>query len=130
MLPKKYIQKGKGLPNWENPISHAVIANNMCFVSGQLSVNVQGKFVSGTLKEEAKRAFENFFAVLTASGFTKEDVVFVDIAFDNLQGMPIIDQLYQVYFEAGKSPARTVYQVEALPFDGKIKIMGTAVKDH
>lgn len=39
MSTKKYITQGEGLPNWSNPISHAVVVNNMCFVSGQLAVN-------------------------------------------------------------------------------------------
>jgi len=52
MSSKKYITKGEGLPNWSNPISHAVVVNNMCFVSGQLAVNTDGKYVSGTIEQE------------------------------------------------------------------------------
>jgi len=129
MDAKKYIQNGAGLPNWSNPISHAVVANNMCFVSGQLSVNSNGEFVSGSVLEEAKRTFANFFSVVNHAGFAKEDIVFVDIAFNDLKDLPIVNQLYSEYFDEGKRPARTIYQVESLPFGGKIKIMGTAVKD-
>ncbi len=129
MTSKKYIQHGAGLPKWSNPISHAVVANNMCFVSGQLSVNSKGEFVLGSILEETKRTFANFFAVIDHAGFTKEDIVFVDIAFNDLNDLPIVDQLYSEYFDEGKRPARTIYQVEALPFGGKIKIMGTAVKE-
>ncbi|MBE0538932.1 MAG: RidA family protein, partial [Ignavibacterium sp.] len=32
-------------------------------------------------------------------------------------------------FPENKRPARTVYQAEALPFGGKIKITGIAVKE-
>ena len=129
MSRKKYIGNTDGLPNWLNPISHAVVANNMCFVSGQLSVNREGEFVSGSIKEETIRSFKNFFAVIEKSGFTNEDIVFIDIAFNNLKDVQIVDELYKAYFEVNKRPARTIYQVEALPFGGKIKIMGTAVKD-
>jgi len=129
MKGKKYIQHGDGLPKWSNPISHAVVANNMCFVSGQLSVNSKGEFVPGSILEEAKRSFANFFSVIKHAGFSKEDIVFVDIAFNDLKEVPIVDQLYCEYFDENKRPARTIYQVEALPFGGKIKIMGTAVKE-
>ncbi len=129
MKTKKYIQNIEGLPKWSNPISHAVVANNLCFVSGQLSVNNNGEFVSGSILEEAKRTFANFFSVVKYAGFTKEDIVFVDIAFNDLKELSIVDQLYSEYFDEGKRPARTIYQVEALPFGGKIKIMGTAVKE-
>ena len=129
MLPKKYIEKGEGLPQWKNPISHSVIVNNMCFISGQLSVNSDGEYVSGSIMEEATLVFSNFFAVIHSSGFTIDDIVFVDIAFDDLNDLPIVNHLYSKYFSKDKRPARTIYQVEALPFGGKIKIMGTAVKD-
>lgn len=129
MKSRKYITKGDGLPNWSNPISHAVVANNMCFVSGQLSVNEDGVYVTGTTLEEARIAFANFFAAVKNAGFEKEDIVFVDIAFYNLTDLPEINQLYTEIFPEGSRPARTIYQVAALPFGGKIKVMGTAVKD-
>ena len=54
---------------------------------------------------------------------------FIDIAFDNLKDLPEINKLYMELFPEGSRPARTIYQAEALPFGGKIKITGTAVKD-
>lgn len=129
MSNKRYITKGEGLPNWSNPISHAVVVNNMCFVSGQLSVNTDGDYVSGTILEEGNLAFANFFSALKNAEFEKEDVVFIDIAFDNLKDLPEINKLYMELFPENKRPARTIYQAEALPFGGKIKITGTAVKE-
>lgn len=126
---KKYITEGKGLPKWSNPISHAVVANNMCFVSGQLSVNSEGRYISGDITSEAKLAFDNLFSALDAAGFTKQDIVFIDIAFNDLKELPEVNQLYMELFPEGKRPARTIYQAEALPFGGKIKVTCTAVKD-
>jgi 2-iminobutanoate/2-iminopropanoate deaminase len=129
MSNKKYITKGEGLPNWSNPISHAVVVNNMCFISGQLSVNVEGKYISQTILEEGKLAFSNFFSALKNADFKKDDIVFIDIAFDNLKDLPEINKLYMDLFPENKRPARTIYQAEALPFGGKIKITGTAIKE-
>jgi 2-iminobutanoate/2-iminopropanoate deaminase len=129
MSNKKYITEGEGLPNWSNPISHAVVVNNMCFVSGQLAVNADGKYVEGTILEEGKLAFANFFAALKKAEFQKSDVVFIDIAFDDLDDLPEINQLFIELFPEGKRPARTIYAAKALPFGGKVKVTGTAVKD-
>lgn len=129
MKTKRYILNGEGLPNWSNPISHAVVVNNMCFVSGQLSVNSEGKYKPGTIIEECKLAFSNFFAALKNAGFKGDDVVFIDIAFDNLKDLPEVNKLYEELFPHNKRPARTIYQAEALPFGSKVKITGTAVKD-
>ncbi len=125
---KNYIVAGKGLPKWSNPISHAVVVNNMCFVSGQLAVDLEGNYVEGTAREEAELAFSNFLAGLTNAGFEKDDVVFVDIAFDDLADLPAVNRIFMELFPEGKRPARTIYQAEALPFGGKVKVTGTAVK--
>jgi 2-iminobutanoate/2-iminopropanoate deaminase len=129
MSKKKYITHGEGLPNWSNPISHAVVVNNMCFVSGQLSISAEGFYIEGTALQEAEIAFGNFFAAIKHAGFQKEDIVFIDIAFTDLKDLPEVNQLYIELFPEGKRPARTIYQAQALPFGGKIKITGTAVKD-
>ncbi len=129
MSSKKYITTGVGLPNWPNPISHAVVVNNMCFVSGQLAVNTEGDYTSGSASEEGKLAFANFFAALKQAGFDRADVVFSDIAFDDLADLPAIDELFAQLFPEDRRPARTVYQAQALPFGGKVKVTGTAVKD-
>lgn len=125
---RQYITGGEGLPKWNNPISHAVVVNNMCFVSGQLSVNEDGHYEPGTTYNEAKQAFHNFFAAIRNAGFHKSDIVFIDIALDNLKDLSEVDQLFMELFPEGKRPARTVYQVEALPFAGKVKVRGNAVK--
>jgi len=129
MSRKKYIVEGDGLPRWSNPISHAVVVNNMCFVSGQLAVDSEGNYIEGTIQNETDLAFANFLAALTNAGFTKADVVFIDIAFDNLDDLQIVNTIFMQLFPENKRPARTIYQAEALPFGGKIKITGTAVKD-
>ncbi|MEL6869287.1 MAG: Rid family hydrolase [Pseudomonadota bacterium] len=130
MSQHTYITAGDGLPQWSNPISHAVVANGMCFVSGQLSVNRQGEYVSGSVHDEAVRSFDNFFAALAAAGFAKQDIVFVDIAFQDLAMLESVNTLYVSLFPEHQRPARTIYQVAALPFGAKIKVMGTAVKSQ
>lgn len=128
MSELKYVSSGERLPQWSNPISHAVVAGNMCFVSGQLSVSTEGRYIPGTMLEEATLSFNNFFSAIEAAGFSLKDIVFVDIAFANLDELDVVNQLYMKLFPEGKRPARTIYEVAALPFGGKIKVMGTAVK--
>lgn len=129
MSDRKFITEGEGLPQWENPISHAVVVNNMCFISGQLSVNVSGEYVPGTIEEEANRAFGNVFFAAKAAGSDKSEIVYIDIAFSDLSQVKSVNEIYMRLFPEGKRPARTIYQAAALPFGGKIKIVATAVKD-
>lgn len=127
-MDRNFVEAGPGLPKWANPISHAVVAGNMCFVSGQLSVNEEGAYVEGSIIEEAELAFNNVFAALRAAGFDKSEIVFVDIAFSNLSNLAKVNELYIALFPEGKRPARTVYEAAKLPFNGKIKVVATAVK--
>lgn len=129
MSIRKFISQGQNLPQWSNPISHAVVVGKQCFVSGQLSVSPGGVYVCGSILEEATLAFNNFFAAIIAAGFTKEEIVFVDIAFSDLGDVDTVNTLYGNLFAEGLRPARTIYEVAALPFGGKIKVMGTAVKN-
>ncbi|MEO0574980.1 MAG: RidA family protein [Pseudomonadota bacterium] len=127
MSDRTFITEGPGLPKWSNPISHAVIANGMCFISGQLSVDLDGRYVPGSIQEEAERAFANVFAAAKAAGFDKDEIVYIDIAFADLSQLDTVNALYMSLFPEGRRPARTVSEAAALPFGGKIKIVATAV---
>lgn len=129
MSKRRFVTQGPGLPVWSSPISHAVIVGKTCYVSGQLSVDEGGHYRAGTPAEEAERAFGNFFAALRASDFTPEEVVFVDIAFSDLADVGEVNALFAALFPEGRRPARTIYQAAALPFGGKVKVTGVAVKD-
>ena len=128
MTPKTYITTGENIPMPTSPISNAVVAGNYCHVSGQLAVDKNGIFAGGTTLEQAKLAFDNVFAILKEADFSKEDIVFIDLAFIDLKDMAEINQFYDSLFETGRKPARTVYQAPALPFDGRIKVMAIAIK--
>jgi 2-iminobutanoate/2-iminopropanoate deaminase len=123
-----FVTHGEGLPNWASPISHAVAVDNICYLSGQLSVDGNGNYVPGSAGEEAARAFSNLFAATHAAGFAISDIVFIDIAFIDLAEVGEVNALYAELFPESKRPARTIYQAAALPFGGKVKVMGVAIK--
>jgi len=127
---RKHIASGEGLPKWTAPISHAVVVDNICYISGQLSFDPSGKFVSGTVREEAERAFRNLFAAIKAADFAVSDLAFIDIAFADLRDLNDVNRLFSELFVEGQRPARTIYQVAALPFGGKVKVMGVAIKER
>ncbi|WP_310397788.1 RidA family protein [Hymenobacter sp.] len=129
MSQRRFITQGEGLPQWSTPISHAVVVGKICHVSGQISVDAAGHYVPGTIREEAVRAFANFFAVLRAAEFSSADIVFVDIAFADLTEIGEVNALFAELFPEGQRPARTIYQAAALPMGSKVKVLGVAIKD-
>ena|ERR1700685_1338249 len=129
-MSRTFITTGKALPRWSAPISHAVAVDRVCYLSGQLSVDPEGNYVPGTAREEAVRAFGNLFAAADAAGFAASEIVFVDIAFIDLADANEVNELYRELFSEGRRPARTIYQAAALPFGGKVKVMGVAIKEQ
>lgn len=127
-MTHRFIVSGPNLPQAPSPISQAVVAGDHCYVSGQLATDSSGVFHPGDTRSEAVLAFRNLFAAIEAAGFSREDLVYVDLAFIDLADLPQVNALYAELFPEGKRPARTVYQAAALPYGGRIKVQGVAVR--
>jgi 2-iminobutanoate/2-iminopropanoate deaminase len=127
---RRFVETGPDLPQWTAPISHAVVVDNLCYLSGQLSLAADGAFVPGTALEQARRAFANLFAAIRAAGFAPEELAFVDVALIDLDDLPAINEVYAELFAHGRRPARTVYQAAGLPYGGRVKVLGVCVRER
>jgi len=125
-MTKRFIVEVSGVPDSPSPISNAVVVGNTCHISGQLAVYDDGYRV-GSAAEEAERAFELVLLIAYKAGFAKEDIVYVDLAFSNLDELPEVNQLYGKLFV--NRPARTIYEVAKLPFGAKVKVQAIAMKE-
>ena len=125
-MTKRYITDVPGVPASPSPISHAVVVGDSCHISGQVAMFEDG-FRSGTAREEAERAFDLVFLVAKEAGFGREDIVYVDIAFSDLDDMAEVNALYAELFPVHR-PARTVYEARRLPVDAKIKVQAVAMR--
>ncbi|WP_395075995.1 RidA family protein [Flavobacterium sp.] len=130
MSNRKFITTGVNIPKTSAPISQAVVAGNYCHISGQISVDSEGKFIDGTIEEQTELAFNNLLAVLKKTGFSINEIVFIDIAFTNLKDLEFVNPYFDSLFEVARKPARTIYQAAALPAGAKIKVMAIAIKDN
>ena len=128
-MPHRYVVAAPDLPAAPSPISQAVVAGNHCYVSGQLAVDETGVFCPGTTREEAELAFRNVFSALIASGFSRHEIVYIDIAFIDLADVPEVNALYAELFPEERRPARTIYQAAALPYGGRVKVQAVAVRE-
>jgi len=83
-MSRTFITDVPGVPASPSPISNAVVVGNTCHISGQLAVYEDG-YRPGTASVEAERAFELVFKVADAAGFSSEEIVYVDIAFADIE---------------------------------------------
>jgi enamine deaminase RidA (YjgF/YER057c/UK114 family) len=106
------------------------VVDDICYLSGQLSISEDGEYIPGTAREEAARAFKYLFSAVGAAGFSVSDLTFIDIAFADLSDVGEVNELYAELFPAGRRPARTIHQAAALPFGGRVKVMGVAIRER
>ena len=123
---RRFITERPGIPPTQSPISHAVVVGNTCWISGQISVDDDGRYRAGTVREETERAFQLLLHVTHAAGFRREELAYVDVALQNLTDLSEVNQVFGELFEEGRRPARTVYEAASLPGGAKVKLQAVA----
>lgn len=119
---KKEAVKTEKAPAALGPYSQAIKANNFVFVSGVLGLIPEtGKFVSDSIEEQTEQVLLNMGEILKASGASYSSVVKTTIMLADLKDFKKVNEVYSKYFSA-PAPARSTYQVAALPMDARIEI--------
>ena len=109
------------------PYSQAVAVDGLLYTSGQLGVDpATGKLVEG-IEAQAERALTNLEAVLAAAGMTTADVVKTSVFLSDLANFGAMNAIYAGHFSA-PAPARSTFQVAALPLGALIEIEAVARK--
>ncbi|XP_057441171.1 reactive Intermediate Deaminase A, chloroplastic-like [Lotus japonicus] len=104
------------------PYSQANKVNNLLFVSGVLGlVPETGKFISDNVEEQTEQLLKNMGEILKAGGASYSSVVKTTIMLADLKDFKKVNEIYAKYFPS-PFPARSTYQVAALPLDAKIEI--------
>ena len=108
-------------PGAIGPYSQAIEANGFVFVSGQLGIDpATGKMPEG-VEAQAKQSLANVEALLTAAGATFADVVKTTVYLADIADFAAVNEIYASKFEA-PFPARSAFQVAALPAGGLVEI--------
>ena len=103
------------------PYSPGIQTGNMVFLSGQLGIDpATGKMPEG-VEAQAKQSLANVEALLTAAGATFADVVKTTVYLADIADFAAVNEIYASKFEA-PFPARSAFQVAALPAGGLVEI--------
>ena len=115
-------------PKAVGPYVQANKVGNFIFCSGQLGINPEtGKIVEGGVIEEAKQVFKNIEAVLEESGSSMNHVVKSLVLLKDINDFAVVNKVYSEQFN-DVLPARSAFQVAALPLGGNIEIEVIAVE--
>ncbi len=115
-------------PQAIGPYSQATIAGGFVFCSGQIALDpARGELVSGGIKEQTARVFENLKEVLRAAGIGFDAVASVNVYLRDMNDFKEMNEVYAEAFGAHK-PARIAVGVSALPKNALVEISCVAIK--
>jgi 2-iminobutanoate/2-iminopropanoate deaminase len=97
------------------PLSQAVRAGNLLFVSGTPGFDAAGKLAADDFAAQMKQAMDNVTGVLKSAGTGWERVAKVNVILVRRDDFADMNRIYASYFPDGRYPARTTTVVSALP---------------
>ncbi|MFA6602029.1 MAG: RidA family protein [Candidatus Paceibacterota bacterium] len=103
------------------PLSSAVEANGLVFVSGQIHADSAWKLQGKTTEEKFALIMTNIEVILAASGLSKKDIIQIRLYLTNLSELPVLNEIYKQYFDH-PFPARTAVGVSQLPLGATLEI--------
>lgn len=120
-MPKEIIHTDHA-PAAVGPYSQAVRTGNLLFTAGQVALNpATGKLVDGDIKVQTERVMQNLQAVLTAAGTSFAHVVKATVFLADITDFAAMNEVYGRYVTSAP-PARSAFQVAALPLGARVEI--------
>ncbi len=118
---KKVIHTEKA-PKAVGPYSQAILADKFVFTSGQIALDPSsGRLLKGGIKEQTRQVMENLKAVLEASNTNFSRVVKATVFLREMNDFMHFNEVDGEYFPSDQ-PARSTFQVAALPLGASIEI--------
>ena len=114
-----------GAPGAIGPYSQAIRSGDMLFCSGQLGLDPASGELADGVEAQADRALRNLRSVLDAAGLGFDDVVKTTIFLADIADFSAVNEVY-ARFMPDPPPARSTFQVAALPKNGRVEIEAIA----
>ncbi len=113
-------------PEPKGHYSQAIIHNGTVYLSGILPIDKEsGNFVGGDIVTQCEVVFNNFKAILEASGSCLDKLLNVTIYVSDIQLWPAIDKLYSKFLSDCR-PCRTIVPTSELHYGAKIEMNAVA----
>jgi len=111
------------------PYSQGVVVGNLVFTAGQIPIDPQtGKMIEGDIQAQTEQVLRNIQAVLEAAGSSLANVVKCTVFLADISEFGAMNEVYGRFF-TNNPPARSAFQVAALPLGARIEIEAIATLD-
>ncbi|HLV50016.1 MAG TPA: Rid family detoxifying hydrolase [Erysipelothrix sp.] len=111
----------KGAPSAIGPYSHATIAGDFLFVSGQLGINPENGTLLEGVEAQTVQALANLKTIVEGASFKVNQIVKATIYLKNMDDFQIVNKIYGE-FMGNHKPARVAIGVKQLPMDADVEI--------
>lgn len=113
-------------PEALGPYSHAVIAGNTLYLSGQIALDPDSmQLVNDSVEAEVNRIFDNIAAVLQTAGASLDDLVNLTVFMTDLSNFETVNEVMATRLSP-PYPTRAALEVSALPKGAAVEIVATA----
>lgn len=115
-IDTKYAPKAVG------PYSQAIEGDNIIITSGQLPINPEtSKIDCEDIQGQTRQSLENVKAILKEVSKDLSDVIKTTVYLSDINDFSAMNEIYAQYFSE-PYPARSCFQVAALPMGAKVEI--------
>ena len=108
------------------PYTPAVRAGNLLFISGQLGLDPETKTPYADFDQQVEGSIAGIRNLVEAAGGTLADIVKTTVLMTDLGQFAALNAIYARHFDGTIRPARSTYQVAALPVGAAIEIEAIA----
>ncbi|MBS4462767.1 Rid family detoxifying hydrolase [Aerococcaceae bacterium zg-B36] len=117
-------------PKAVGPYSQGIAVDNLCFISGQLPINPTTGNMSEDIIGQTEQSLLNIGAILESEGLSYDSIIKTTVLLTDINDFKSVNEVYETFFKSGMFPARTAYQVVALPMGAKIEIEVVASRNE
>ena len=110
-----------------SPYTPAVKVGNFVFLSGQLGIDPATKKPYEDFTAQVEGAIANVKALVEAAGGTMDSVVKTTVFLADLANFALLNEIYAKHFNGEVRPARSTFQVAALPLGADVEIEAIAL---
>lgn len=103
-----------------------IVSGKMIFTAGQIAIDpATNEVVKGDIREQTRLALSNLKAILEEAGTSMDNMVKATVFMVNLGDFATVNEVFAEFFNS--PPARSAFEVSALPKGLDIEIEGIAV---
>lgn len=113
--------KAKNAPAAIGPYSHAVVAGNLMFLSGQIAINPETGEMPAGVQAQTAQAIANIKAIIAEKGATLDNVVKTTVYLAEMSLFGEMNEIYAQHFSE-PFPARSAIAVKELPKRALVEI--------